>query len=288
MNRQIPLHRSICFTIPTRICRLNIIKFMLFNLYQQSVLTLRFRHGRQWVIACLAVAGLAPSVAAPAVEDTMAQRVQACTACHGAQGKAGPDGYYPRIAGKPAGYLYNQLMHFRDGNRNYRLMTHMVEPLSPTYLHELATHFANLSLPYPPPAPVSATAQTLARGEQLALRGDKALQVPACLACHGKAFTGVQPNTPGLIGLPRDYINSQLGAWQSGARRAASPDCMADIARSLTPTDVSAVSAWLASQPLPADARPVASLPEPPPLKCGVLIHPTAQPARTAQAGGKP
>lgn len=218
----------------------------------------------------------------------MAQRVQACTACHGAQGKAGPDGYYPRIAGKPAGYLYNQLMHFRDGNRNYRLMTHMVEPLSPTYLHELATHFANLSLPYPPPAPVSATAQTLARGEQLALRGDKALQVPACLACHGTALTGVQPHTPGLVGLPRDYINSQLGAWQSGARRAASPDCMADIARSLTPTDVSAVSAWLASQPLPADARPVASLPEPPPLKCGVQMRTAAQPARTAQAGGKP
>jgi hypothetical protein len=25
------------------------------------------------------------------------------------------DGYYPRIAGKPAGYLYNQLLNFRDG-----------------------------------------------------------------------------------------------------------------------------------------------------------------------------
>jgi cytochrome c553 len=261
---------------------------MLFNIYLQNNMKKARNPIFISVSASLATLWSLVSAAAPTVEDTMAQRVQACTACHGAQGKAGPDGYYPRIAGKPAGYLYNQLMHFRDGNRNYRLMTHMVEPLSPTYLHELATHFANLSLPYPPPAPVSATAQTLARGEQLALRGDKALQVPACLACHGKAFTGVQPNTPGLIGLPRDYINSQLGAWQSGARRAASPDCMADIARSLTPTDVSAVSAWLASQPLPADARPVASLPEPPPLKCGVLMRTAAQPARTAQAGGKP
>lgn len=249
-------------------------------------------------LACAAMGSTA--LAATPFEDTMAQRAQACTACHGAQGKAAPDGYYPRIAGKPAGYLYNQLMHFRDGNRNYRLMTHMVEPLSPAYLHELATHFAHVSLPYPPPAPVTATAQTLARGEQLALHGDKALQVPACLACHGKAFTGVQPNTPGLAGLPRDYINSQLGAWQSGARRAAAPDCMADIARRLGPADVSAVSAWLASQPLPADTRPVASLPEPPPLKCGVLMHPsgqggqpaqaapTAQMARPAQTGSQP
>ncbi|HEY8707095.1 MAG TPA: cytochrome C, partial [Burkholderiaceae bacterium] len=37
------------------------------------------------------------------VENTMAQRVQACTGCHGPQGRAASDGYYPRIAGKPAG-----------------------------------------------------------------------------------------------------------------------------------------------------------------------------------------
>ena len=48
--------------------------------------------------------------AAPRVEDTLAQRLQACTGCHGAQGRAASDGYYPRIAGKPAGYLYNQLL----------------------------------------------------------------------------------------------------------------------------------------------------------------------------------
>ena len=235
-----------------------------------------------FIFGSLTAFWMLPSVAAPAVADTMAQRVQACTACHGAQGQAGPDGYYPRIAGKPAGYLYNQLMHFRHGNRNYRLMTHMVEPLSPAYLHDMATHFANLSLPYPPPAPVTASPQALARGEQLALHGDKALRLPACAACHGKAFTGVLPFTPGLAGLPRDYLNSQLGAWQSGARHAAAPDCMADIARRLGPADVAAVSTWLASQPLPADARPLAALAEPTPLECGALKQPTAH------AGGTP
>ena len=47
----------------------------------------------------------------------MAERVRACTACHGKEGRATSDGYYPRIAGKPAGYLYNQLVNFRDGRR---------------------------------------------------------------------------------------------------------------------------------------------------------------------------
>ena len=41
-------------------------------------------------------------------KDDMAERTRACTACHGEQGRAGPDGYYPRLAGKPAGYLFNR------------------------------------------------------------------------------------------------------------------------------------------------------------------------------------
>ena len=57
-----------------------------------------------------------------AFEDTMAQRTQACTACHGEQGRAGPDGYDPRLAGKPAGYLYQQLLNFREGRRHYAPM----------------------------------------------------------------------------------------------------------------------------------------------------------------------
>jgi cytochrome c553 len=89
--------------------------------------------------------------AAPKVEDTMAQRVQACTGCHGPQGRAASDGYYPRIAGKPAGYLHHQLLSFRDGRRHYALMTNLLAPLSDDYLREIATHFASLEIAYPPP-----------------------------------------------------------------------------------------------------------------------------------------
>ena len=66
-----------------------------------------------------------------------------------------------------------------------------------------------------------------------------------CGACHGAALTGVQPATPGLLGLPRDYINAQLGAWRTGQRKAHAPDCMADIAQRLDIQDIAAVSAWL-------------------------------------------
>ena len=37
--------------------------------------------------------------------DSIARRAAACTGCHGKEGRAAADGFYPRIAGKPAGYL---------------------------------------------------------------------------------------------------------------------------------------------------------------------------------------
>ena len=45
----------------------------------------------------------------------MEARVQGCVTCHGQSGQGTHSGYFPRIAGKPAGYLYNQLVAFRDG-----------------------------------------------------------------------------------------------------------------------------------------------------------------------------
>ena len=114
----------------------------------------------------------------------MAQRTLACTACHGKEGRAGPDGYYPRIAGKPAGYLYNQLLNFRDGRRHYGLMARLLDPLSDAYLLEIAQHFASLDLPYPPPRAPGAPAAVLERGRVLALQGRRGAPRcrPACSA----------------------------------------------------------------------------------------------------------
>ncbi len=76
--------------------------------------------------------------AAPRVEDSLAQRALACTLCHGREGRAAADGYHPRLAGKPQGYLHKQLLNFRDGRRQYGLMSDLIAPLSDEYLLELA------------------------------------------------------------------------------------------------------------------------------------------------------
>jgi cytochrome c553 len=73
---------------------------------------------------------VAPATTASATEkapDTMAARVLACASCHGAEGEGTSDAYFPRLAGKPAGYLYNQLVAFRDGRRKYPPMNYLLE-----------------------------------------------------------------------------------------------------------------------------------------------------------------
>lgn len=212
-----------------------------------------------------------PSFAAAqaVVRDTIAERVIACAACHGKEGRATSDGYFPRIAGKPAGYLYNQLVNFRNGRRTNATMTYMVNHLSDGYLHEMAGYFAGLHLPYAAPQRPDASAAVLERGRVLVMSGDSSKNIPACIACHGTALTGVAPFIPGLLGLPRDYLNSQFGAWKNATRRTAPPDCMAQIAARLSVEDISAASAWLASQPVPGNAVPNPSAPDRFPLPCG-------------------
>ncbi|WP_394780830.1 c-type cytochrome [Undibacterium sp.] len=200
-----------------------------------------------------ATAAMAAAKQQTVVPDTIAQRLSACTACHGKEGRATNDGYYPRIAGKPEGYLFNQLKNFRDGKRTYPLMTYMVGQMPDAYLHEMAEFFSSQHPPYPAPLAPVADAGVLERGRQLVQNGDSSKKLPACVACHGDRLTGIAPFIPGLLGLPRDYIVGQLGAWQTGARHAHAPDCMAQIAKGLSPQDVGAVSAWLASRPLPED-----------------------------------
>jgi cytochrome c553 len=214
--------------------------------------------------ALVATAALAAPASLP---DTVEQRVAACIACHKANEQG--DAFFPRIAGKPAGYLYNQLLNFKEGRRQYPMMTYMVEQLPDAYLREIAQYFSEQHAPYPPPAATSATPQMIERGRVLVHQGDPSRKVPACAACHGDAMTGVAPAIPGLIGLPRDYINAQFGAWRNQKRKAHAPDCMAEVANRLSESDVAAVSGWLAAQPADPNARPAASLPKPLPMECG-------------------
>jgi cytochrome c553 len=221
------------------------------------------------LIGSAGVMNTAQAQSQPAAPDTMAARVQGCTACHGVHGEGTDNDYFPRLAGKPADYLYNQLQNFREGRRKYPPMNYLVTYLSDDYLHQIATYFSEQRPPYPQPAKPTVSPSTLSKGQQIVLNGDAGRGIPACAACHGTNLTGMQPAIPGLVGLHSDYISAQLGAWRAGSRHAIAPDCMQQIATRLTDDDVTAVAAWLSTQTAPANPVPAPAGSRKTPLACG-------------------
>jgi len=203
------------------------------------------------LLALLSGLASAQESASPAVPDTLEQRIKSCTICHGDEDRAGRDAYYPRIAGKPAGYLFNQLRNFRDGRRYYQAMAILLENLSDEYLLEMAQYFSSLKYPYPEPAANTLSVAETQAVETLIHTGDTVRDIPACSVCHGKALMGVKPFIPSLLGLPHAYVAAQFGGWRNGGTmRGQTPDCMSEIAKKLSQEEVNALTVWLPSQPI--------------------------------------
>jgi cytochrome c553 len=232
------------------------------------------------LIACLPSvrSAIAASVPPMEVPDTMAERVKACIACHGPEDKEGRDAYYPRIAGKPEGYLFNQLRNFRDGRRHYRPMALLLEGLPDQYLRDMAGYFASLKQAFPPPEPMTSSPAEIELARRLITRGDASRNIPACIECHGQDLMGTAPFIPGLLGLPRIYIIAQFGNWQNGGlMRGQTPDCMSEIAKQLTTDEATAIAKWLAAQPvseaLLKRGSPTAPLPDKLARRCSSIVR---------------
>jgi cytochrome c553 len=239
------------------------------------------------LIACLCPlhARGAPVDAPP--PDDIETRTLACTPCHGPRGQGTQDDYFPRLAGKPAGYLYNQLVAFREGRRHYSPMNYLLEYQNDGYLKAIAAYFASQSPPYLPRHAATNDSAVLSRGQKLATQGDLGRGIPACANCHNPAFTGMEPGIPALVGLQPNYISAQLGAWRYGTRTATAPDCMQLVAGRLSEDDVTALAAWLSSLPAPVKPAPLPPGSLTTPLLCGSEPQGVAQtpaPASTPTA----
>jgi cytochrome c553 len=208
------------------------------------------------------------------VPDTMEERVKPCIVCHSLESKAGRDNYYPRIAGKPEGYLFNQLRYFRDGGRYYRPMALLLENVTDQYLLEISAYFSTLKQPYPPPERTVLSPARTRLAQKLINHGDPGRNVPACVECHGKELMGTAPFIPGLLGLPRVYMIAQFGAWKNGGLiRGQTGGCMLEIARQLTVEETNAIAAWLAAQPVPENAVSASGLSVEMAKRCGNVDH---------------
>ena len=214
--------------------------------------------------------GAAQSQTAERAPDTMAARVLACASCHGAEGEGTSDVYFPRLAGKPAGYLYNQLVAFRDGRRKYPPMNYLLDFLPDAYLKQMAEHFASLRPPFPPPAIPTVSNEILARGESIVDNGDPQRGVPPCASCHGATLRRHGAGDTRVCSACAPAISARSSAAGATAREPPPrPTACRSSPACLTEDDVKAVAAYLSSRPAPADPSFAKRGSLPMPLACG-------------------
>ncbi len=174
-----------------------------------------------------------------------------CVACHQANGGGMniPGGEsWPRLAGLNADYIAKQLHDFKSGDRQNATMMTFANMLNDQQIVDVAAYYSQL------PATAgqggdNADEALLARGQQLAERGDWNAYIVSCQSCHGPGGRGVGKTFPGIAGQHSGYIAAQLNAWKNEVRSNDPQNLMGAIAKRMSEEDIQAVSAWYATQP---------------------------------------
>jgi cytochrome c553 len=197
-------------------------------------------------LSCLPLYAQADDVARSIVSQGNKQGAPACETCHGADGGGTAAAGFPRLAGLDAGYIEQQLLNFRSGQRNNAIMQPIAKSLSKKELPLLAAYYA--ALPVPVSAAESGDAALLGKGEILATRGDWDHEIPACFQCHGPGGKGMGSTFPAISGQSAMYISNQIEAWKAGNRANDPMGLMKSVADKLSEDQIAAVSAFLANQ----------------------------------------
>ncbi|KJD18049.1 cytochrome C [Vreelandella aquamarina] len=174
-----------------------------------------------------------------------------CVACHQANGGGMniPGGEsWPRLAGLNSNYIAKQLHDFKAGDRQNATMVTFANMLDDQQIADVAAYYSQLPAT-PGQGGDNADEALLARGEQLAERGDWNAYIVSCKSCHGPGGQGVGETFPGIAGQHAGYISAQLNAWKSDTRSNDPQNLMGAIAKRMSEEDIQAVSAWYATQP---------------------------------------
>jgi cytochrome c553 len=195
----------------------------------------------------------AATAASPSPFDTGsaekgAAKAAACSACHGPSGNSSnPE--WPRLAGQSAVYTAQQLRLFKSGVRDNAVMKPMAATLSDQDIADVAVYYQAQT-----PTGLEADPSYWQAGEALYRRGDKARNIPACIACHGPVGRGnVAGGYPALQAQQSVYVVKQLTDYKTGARysgkhpEVANPNAvmMLTIAQRLSPDDIRNVASYV-------------------------------------------
>jgi cytochrome c553 len=170
---------------------------------------------------------------AAAHSQTIEEKAQVCSACHGENGIP-QDKTMPIIWGQHAGYLYLQLRDFQKGVRSSEQMQPIVEALSKDDMMALAEYFEKKQWPkLPQPVASGADAATAKRVNSSV----------GCTGCHLDQYQG-DGSIPRISDQQHDYLLKTMLDFRTRAR--ANNPGMSDLMNAASEDELKAFAGYLA------------------------------------------
>jgi cytochrome c553 len=169
----------------------------------------------------------------PSRAQSLQEKVQVCSRCHGADGKP-IDKTIPNIWGQQTGYLYIQLRDFKRGDRKSEIMQPIASAFERDDMLAIAEYFS--SKPWPdlgqPRAPKDVTKRAQTANGSI-----------GCTGCHREQFQG-DSTVPRLAGQGRDYLAQTMAHFRTRAR--GNNPGMSDLMIATPADDLTALAEYLA------------------------------------------
>jgi cytochrome c553 len=187
-----------------------------------------------WLIPCGLILGASLSASTPpALAQSIAEKVEACSGCHGQDGKP-IDKTTPVIWGQPAGYIYIQLRDFKRGDRKNEIMQPIASSFEKEDMLAIAEYFSNK------PWPNLSQPRSPRDVAERALRAEHSV---GCTGCHLDQFQGTG-TAPRLAGQSREYLTKTIADFRTRAR--GNNPGMSDLMLATPPDDLAALAEYLA------------------------------------------
>ena len=168
----------------------------------------------------------------PANAQTIADKVEICAGCHGADGKP-VDKATPVIWGQQAGYLYFQLRDFKRGDRKNDIMQPIASTLERQEMLDIADYFSKK--PWPDLGQPRAS-------KEVSDRALSANHSVGCTGCHLDHFQG-DGTVPRLADMSKEYLTKTMADFRTRAR--GNNPGMSDLMIATSPDDLRALSQYL-------------------------------------------
>jgi len=181
-----------------------------------------------FVAGCLAVL-----IAGAASAQSIEEKAQVCTACHGENGKPiSPE--IPNIWGQKEGYIYIELRDFKIAQRKNELMSPIAAGLEKPDMQALAKYFSDKA--WTNFEQKSADSASQKQAEIVAASAQ-------CEGCHLRGYLG-DGVVPRVAGQQEAYLLKTMKDFRSGERN--NNNWMVSLLKTYTDGDILALSKFLA------------------------------------------